>query len=107
MARLRTAPKYTFEENISYVSKTTTKHFGTTTHTKSPLVLVQPERARMQSVSLSTVMLGQGIPFIHMEFFRNCCAPKILLRRDSYDSGDWYNRVLFDGSALTERQLTS
>lgn len=40
-------------------------------------------------------MLGQGIPFIHMgsELLRSKS-----MQRDSYDSGDWYNRVMFDGT---------
>ncbi len=46
--------------------------------------------ARMQGVSLATAMLGQGIPFTHagVELLRSKS-----MERDSYDSGDWYNRV--------------
>ncbi|OJI51889.1 Pullulanase precursor [Vibrio vulnificus] len=46
----------------------------------------------MQAVGLSTAMLGQGVPFIHMgsELLRSKS-----MQRDSYDSGDWYNRVDF------------
>ena len=45
-----------------------------------------------QNVGLSTVLLGQGVPFIH--------AGSDLLRsksldRDSYNSGDWFNRLDF------------
>ncbi|WP_083198863.1 pullulanase-type alpha-1,6-glucosidase [Aliivibrio logei] len=49
-------------------------------------------RTRMQAVSLATAMLGQGIPFTHMgsELLRSKS-----MQRDSYDSGDWYNRVDF------------
>lgn len=49
-------------------------------------------RVRMQAVSLSTALLGQGVPFIHMgsEFLRSKS-----MQRDSYDSGDWYNLVDF------------
>ncbi|MCV3277697.1 pullulanase-type alpha-1,6-glucosidase [Aeromonas hydrophila] len=45
---------------------------------------------RMQGVSLATTMLGQGIPFTHagVELLRSKS-----MERDSYDSGDWYNRV--------------
>ncbi|WP_429135589.1 pullulanase-type alpha-1,6-glucosidase [Aeromonas hydrophila] len=45
---------------------------------------------RMQGVSLATAMLGQGIPFTHagVELLRSKS-----MARDSYDSGDWYNRV--------------
>ncbi|WP_227002149.1 pullulanase-type alpha-1,6-glucosidase [Aeromonas schubertii] len=45
---------------------------------------------RMQGVSLATVLLGQGIPFTHAgsELLRSKS-----MERDSYDSGDWYNKV--------------
>lgn len=57
------------------------------------LVYKAPEGAdlvRMQGVSLATAMLGQGIPFTHagVELLRSKS-----MERDSYDSGDWYNRV--------------
>jgi pullulanase/glycogen debranching enzyme len=50
------------------------------------------ERVRMQAVGLSTVLLGQGVPFLH--------AGSDLLRsksldRNSYNSGDWFNRLDF------------
>lgn len=49
-------------------------------------------RVRMQAVSLATAMLGQGVPFTHMgvELLRSKS-----MQRDSYDSGDWFNRVDF------------
>ncbi|EKP0309019.1 pullulanase-type alpha-1,6-glucosidase, partial [Aeromonas veronii] len=45
---------------------------------------------RMQAVSLATAMLGQGIPFTHAgsELLRSKS-----MERDSYDSGDWYNKL--------------
>jgi pullulanase len=57
------------------------------------LVYKAPQGAdlvRMQGVSLATAMLGQGIPFTHAgsELLRSKS-----MERDSYDSGDWYNRV--------------
>lgn len=47
-------------------------------------------RVRMQAVSLATVMLGQGLAFDQQgsELLRSKS-----FTRDSYDSGDWYNRV--------------
>jgi pullulanase len=47
-------------------------------------------RVRMQGISLSTVMLGQGIVFDQQgsELLRSKS-----FERDSYDSGDWYNKV--------------
>lgn len=57
------------------------------------LIYKAPEGAdlvRMQGISLATAMLGQGIPFTHagVELLRSKS-----MERDSYDSGDWYNRV--------------
>ncbi|CAH7355363.1 Pullulanase [Vibrio chagasii] len=82
-------------ENISYVSKHDNQTLWDNNAYKIATGTSSADRARMQSVSLSTVMLGQGIPFIHMgsELLRSKS-----MQRDSYDSGDWYNRVLFDGS---------
>ncbi|MCW8345575.1 pullulanase-type alpha-1,6-glucosidase [Vibrio sp. ZSDZ65] len=82
-------------ENISYVSKHDNQTLWDNNAYKIATGTSSADRARMQSVSLSTVMLGQGIPFIHMgsELLRSKS-----MQRDSYDSGDWYNRVRFDGS---------
>lgn len=82
-------------ENISYVSKHDNQTLWDNNAYKIAAGTSSANRARMQSVSLSTVMLGQGIPFIHMgsELLRSKS-----MQRDSYDSGDWYNRVMFDGT---------
>ncbi len=82
-------------ENISYVSKHDNQTLWDNNAYKIATGTPSAERSRMQTVSLSTVMLGQGIPFIHMgsELLRSKS-----MQRDSYDSGDWYNRVFFDGS---------
>jgi pullulanase-type alpha-1,6-glucosidase len=54
------------------------------------------QRARAQVVALSTVALGQGVPFFHAgtELLRSKSLDK-----NSFDSGDWFNRLFFDGSA--------
>ncbi|HET7773990.1 MAG TPA: alpha-1,6-glucosidase domain-containing protein [Burkholderiaceae bacterium] len=57
---------------------------------KHPTATTSAERARAQVVALGTVLMGQGIPFIH--------AGDELLRsksmdRDSYNAGDWFNRI--------------
>ncbi|WP_427977731.1 pullulanase-type alpha-1,6-glucosidase, partial [Agarivorans sp.] len=82
-------------ENISYVSKHDNQTLWDNNAYKMATATPAADRARMQAVSLSTVMLGQGIPFIHMgsELLRSKS-----MQRDSYDSGDWFNRVRFDGS---------
>lgn len=81
-------------ENISYVSKHDNQTLWDNNAYKIATGTSSAERARMQTVSLSTVMLGQGIPFIHMgsELLRSKS-----MQRDSYDSGDWFNRVKFNG----------
>jgi pullulanase len=59
---------------------------------KLPIMLTMPQRVRAQSVGLSLVALAQGIPFIHAgsELLRSKS-----LDRNSYDSGDWFNRLDF------------
>ncbi|MGL6316329.1 pullulanase-type alpha-1,6-glucosidase [Vibrio sp. WXL103] len=81
-------------ENISYVSKHDNQTLWDINAYKIAAGTSSAERARMQTVGLSTVMLGQGIPFIHMgsELLRSKS-----MQRDSYDSGDWFNRVKFNG----------
>lgn len=51
------------------------------------------DRVRMQSLSLATVLLGQGTAFVHAGSER---LRSKSLDRDSYDSGDWFNRLLWD-----------
>jgi pullulanase-type alpha-1,6-glucosidase len=50
------------------------------------------DRVRIQNVGLSTVLLGQGVPFTHTgsELLRSKS-----LDRNSYDSGDWFNKLDF------------
>ena len=50
------------------------------------------ERVRMHNLALDLVLLAQGIPFIHAgdEMLRSKS-----LDRDSYNSGDWFNKLDF------------
>jgi pullulanase len=50
------------------------------------------DRVRIEAVALSTVVLGQGVPFIQAgtELMRSKS-----LDRNSYNSGDWFNRLDF------------
>lgn len=62
------------------------------TSNRLPSTATIQERLRMQNLGLSLITLGQGIPFIH--------AGSDMLRSksgdgDSYDSGDWFNRLDF------------
>ena len=47
-------------------------------------------RVRAQNVGLGIVLLGQGVPFLHagVDMLRSKS-----MERDSYNSGDWYNRL--------------
>ncbi|MFI6576660.1 pullulanase-type alpha-1,6-glucosidase [Nocardiopsis sp. NPDC050513] len=47
------------------------------------------DRVRMQSLSLATALLGQGTAFVHAGSER---LRSKSLDRNSYDSGDWFNR---------------
>ncbi|MBC5830954.1 pullulanase-type alpha-1,6-glucosidase [Vibrio metschnikovii] len=76
----------------NYVSKHDNQTLWDNNQFKIAYGVTSDERVRMQAVSLSTAILGQGVPFIHMgsEILRSKS-----MQRDSYDSGDWYNRVDF------------
>lgn len=76
----------------NYVSKHDNQTLWDNNQFKIAYTVTTADRVRMQAVSLSTAILGQGVPFIHMgsEILRSKS-----MQRDSYDSGDWYNRVDF------------
>ncbi|MBU2897438.1 pullulanase-type alpha-1,6-glucosidase [Vibrio hepatarius] len=80
------------QESINYVSKHDNQTLWDFNQYKADSNINSADRARMQIVGLSTVMLGQGVPFLHMgsELLRSKS-----MERDSYDSGDWYNKVDF------------
>ncbi len=54
------------------------------------------DRARMQSLATAILLFGQGIPFVHagVELLRSKS-----MERDSYDSGDWFNRFDVSGAS--------
>lgn len=76
----------------NYVSKHDNQTLWDNNQYKIDYAVPLETRVRMQAIGLSTAMLGQGVPFIHMgsELLRSKS-----MQRDSYDSGDWYNRVDF------------
>ncbi len=78
----------------NYVSKHDNQTLWDNNQYKIGYSVIAETRVRMQAVSLATAMLGQGVPFIHMgsELLRSKS-----MQRDSYDSGDLYNRVDFTG----------
>ena len=80
------------QEDISYISKHDNQTLFDINVYAAPQDSTMEERVRMQNVGLSTVILGQGVPFLH--------AGSDMLRsksldRDSYNSGDWFNRLDF------------
>lgn len=84
------------QESINYISKHDNQTLWDNLQYKAPQEMSSAERVRMHSFSLSVPMLAQGIPFIHMgaDLLRSKS-----MERDSYDSGDWFNRVDFTGQS--------
>ncbi|MBQ1784510.1 MAG: pullulanase-type alpha-1,6-glucosidase [Gammaproteobacteria bacterium] len=80
------------QEVVSYVSKHDNQTLWDIIQYKAAEHVSADDRARMQVLALSLPLLGQGVPFIHMgsELLRSKS-----MERDSYDSGDWFNRVDF------------
>jgi pullulanase-type alpha-1,6-glucosidase len=79
-------------EAITYISKHDNQTLYDINVYGMPFEATMEERIRAQIVGLSTVALGQGVPFFHAgsEMLRSKS-----LDRDSYNSGDWFNRLDF------------
>ncbi|WP_308170210.1 pullulanase-type alpha-1,6-glucosidase [Acrocarpospora catenulata] len=60
---------------------------------KLPADTPMSDRVRMQSLSLATALLAQGTAFLHAGTER---LRSKSLDRNSYDSGDWFNRLHWD-----------
>ncbi|MET8868418.1 pullulanase-type alpha-1,6-glucosidase [Nonomuraea sp. NPDC004580] len=60
---------------------------------KLPQGTPMADRVRMQVLSLAVVLLAQGMAFLHAGSER---LRSKSLDRNSYDSGDWFNRLLWD-----------
>ena len=78
------------QENISYIDKHDNQTLYDINVYALPAATSMADRVRAEAVGRSTVLLGQGVPFVH--------AGGDLLRsksldRDSYNSGDWFNRI--------------
>jgi pullulanase-type alpha-1,6-glucosidase len=80
------------QEDITYVSKHDNQTLFDNHVFKAPTATTTAARVRLQNVALSTVLLGQGVPFLHagVDLLRSKS-----LDRDSYNSGDWFNRLDF------------
>lgn len=80
------------QENIVYVSKHDNETLFDIIQYKAPLTTSMADRVRMQNLGNSIVMLSQGIPFFQAgdDMLRSKS-----LDRNSYNSGDWFNRLDF------------
>jgi pullulanase len=80
------------QENLVYVSSHDNETLFDAIQYKAPFHTSLAERVRMQNLALSLVAFSQGIPFF-------ASGSELLqsksLDRDSYDSGDWFNRLDF------------
>ncbi len=85
---------YTFDpqENINYVSAHDNETLFDAVQAKAPISATLADRIRMNNLGIDLVMLGQGVPFFHAgdELLRSKS-----LDRNSYNSGDWFNRLDF------------
>ncbi|KAL5709919.1 Pullulanase 1 [Ranunculus cassubicifolius] len=79
-------------ETINYVSAHDNETLFDIISLKTPMEISLEERCRLNHLATSIVALSQGIPFFH-------CGDDMLrsksLDRDSYNSGDWFNRLDF------------
>jgi pullulanase len=79
-------------DTVNYIEKHDNQTLYDLIVMKAPIDVSMDERVRMQNLGTSMVALSQGIPFFH--------AGQDMLRsksmeRDSYNSGDWFNRLDF------------
>lgn len=83
-------------DTINYVSKHDNQTLWDNNQYRLPFDMSTDNRIRFQLLSLSYPILAQGIPFLHMgsELLRS----KSFLR-DSYDYGNWFNKVDFSGQS--------
>lgn len=82
------------QENISYIDKHDNQTLYDINAYALPVSTSMADRVRVEAVGRSTILLGQGVPFIQ--------AGGDLLRsksldRDSYNSGDWFNKIDWTG----------
>jgi len=80
------------QENIVYVSAHDNETLWDAVQAKAPAEATLAERIRMHNLALDLTMLAQGVPFFHAgdELLRSKS-----LDRNSYNSGDWFNRLDF------------
>ena len=84
------------QENIAYAACHDNETLWDISQYKQPVATTAADRARAQVVDLSAVLLANGVAFVQ--------AGEDLLRSksddgNSYNSGDYFNRIFWDGSA--------
>ena len=84
------------QEAVNYVEKHDNETLFDQNVFKLPSGVSMAERVRSQNMGVSIVGLAQGIPFIQMG--QDILRSKSL-DRNSYDSGDWFNRVYWNRSS--------
>ncbi len=82
------------QENIIYISAHDNETWFDAGAWKLPLDTPIETRTRLHNLGVSVVSLSQGVPFYHagIELMRTKS-----LDRNSYNSGDWFNRVDWTG----------
>ena len=80
------------QEVINYVEAHDNDTLFDAIQLKAPVGTAMAERVRMQNLGVSLLAFGQGVPFLHAgaELLRSKS-----LDRNSYNSGDWFNRLDF------------
>ena len=83
------------QESINYVSSHDNQILWDIVQYKMPTGRTMDDRVRAVAQAMDVVLLGQGIPFFHMgdDLLRSKS-----MEHDSYDSGDWFNRVDWSGT---------
>jgi pullulanase len=78
------------QEIITYVEAHDNQTLFDSNQYKIPTGTIMDDRVRMQNLALSIDILAQGIPFMQMG--QDILRSKSMAR-DSYDYGDWFNKV--------------
>ncbi|MEN8238491.1 MAG: pullulanase-type alpha-1,6-glucosidase, partial [Actinomycetota bacterium] len=80
------------QENIVYVAAHDNQTLFDINQYHNPVATLMADRVRVQNLGVDLTLLAQGVPFLH--------AGEDMLRsksldRDSFNSGDWFNRLDF------------
>ena len=81
-------------DDINYCSAHDNQLLFDILQAKLPSGMSMANRVRYQNLAVDTIVLGEGVPFLHM-------GDDILRSKsedgNSYDSGDWFNRIDWTG----------